>query len=105
MIRLLSASVAVANRSGKIIREVLRSGELGVVQKVSPIFIRAACSRARSVAATAPFERPSPTLDLDSDQSRPSFASDRVARGAHSLATLHMNTTTPSYSHIVLHDV
>ena len=35
MIRLLSASVAVANRSGRIIREVLRSGQLGVVQKVS----------------------------------------------------------------------
>lgn len=34
MIRLLSASVAVANRSGKIIREVLKSGQLGVVQKV-----------------------------------------------------------------------
>lgn len=34
MIRLLSASVAVANRSGNIIREVLKSGRLGVVQKV-----------------------------------------------------------------------
>lgn len=34
MIRLLSASVAVANRSGNIIREVLKSGQLGVVQKV-----------------------------------------------------------------------
>ena len=34
MIRLLSASVAVANRAGQIIREVLRSGELGVVEKV-----------------------------------------------------------------------
>lgn len=34
MIRLLAASVAVANRSGNIIREVLKSGRLGVVQKV-----------------------------------------------------------------------
>lgn len=34
MIRLLSASVAVANRSGNIIREVLKSGQLGVVHKV-----------------------------------------------------------------------
>ena len=34
MIRLLSASVAVANRSGRIIREVLKTGQLGIVQKV-----------------------------------------------------------------------
>ena len=34
MIRLLSASVAVANRAGQIIRDVLSSGKLGVVQKV-----------------------------------------------------------------------
>ena len=35
MIRLLSASVAVANRAGTIIRDVLHSGELGVVLKVT----------------------------------------------------------------------
>ena len=35
MIRLLSASVAVANRAGTIIRDVLHSGELGVVHKVN----------------------------------------------------------------------
>ena len=34
MIRLLSASVAVANRAGTIIRDVVNSGQLGVVQKV-----------------------------------------------------------------------
>ena len=34
MIRLLSASVAAANRAGEIIREVLSSGKLGLVQKV-----------------------------------------------------------------------
>ena len=34
IIRLLSATVAAANKAGQIIREVLKSGELGVVQKV-----------------------------------------------------------------------
>ena len=34
MIRLLSASVAVANRAGAVIRDVLKSGQLGVVHKV-----------------------------------------------------------------------
>ena len=34
MIRLLSASVAAANRAGQIIRDVLDSGKLGTVQKV-----------------------------------------------------------------------
>jgi 3'(2'), 5'-bisphosphate nucleotidase len=33
MIRLLSASVAVANRAGAVIRDVLKSGQLGVVHK------------------------------------------------------------------------
>ena len=36
MIRLLSASVAAANRAGHLIREVLKSGELSVVDKASP---------------------------------------------------------------------
>ena len=35
MIRLLSASVAVANRAGQVIRDVLSSGKLAVVQKVN----------------------------------------------------------------------
>ena len=34
MIRLLSASVAAANKAGQIIRDVLESGKLGLVQKV-----------------------------------------------------------------------
>ena len=34
MLRLLSASVAAANRAGQIIRDVLESGKLGLVQKV-----------------------------------------------------------------------
>ena len=34
MIRLLSASVAAANRAGEIIRDVMSSGKLGLVQKV-----------------------------------------------------------------------
>ncbi len=34
MIRLLSASVAAANRAGDIIREVMKSGNLGLVMKV-----------------------------------------------------------------------
>ncbi|XP_019850537.1 PREDICTED: 3'(2'),5'-bisphosphate nucleotidase 1-like [Amphimedon queenslandica] len=33
MIRLISASVCAANKSGAIIREVLKTGELGIVQK------------------------------------------------------------------------
>lgn len=35
MLRLLSASVVAANRAGRVIREVLKSGELSVVDKVS----------------------------------------------------------------------
>ena len=46
MIRLLSASVAVANRAGSIIRDVLKSGQLGVVQKVG----RYRCMRAPRVS-------------------------------------------------------
>ena len=34
MIRLISASVCAANKSGAIIREILKTGELGIVQKV-----------------------------------------------------------------------
>ena len=35
MLRVLSASVAAANRAGNIIREVMSTGKLGVVDKVS----------------------------------------------------------------------
>ncbi len=34
MMRLLSASVAAANRAGEIVRDVLKSGSLGLVMKV-----------------------------------------------------------------------
>ena len=34
MLRLLSASTCAANRAGAIIRDVLKSGKLGVVEKV-----------------------------------------------------------------------
>ena len=37
MIRLLSASVAVANRAGAVIRDVLKSGQLGIVHKVNVV--------------------------------------------------------------------
>ena len=35
MLRILSASVAAAGRAGQICREVMRSGQLNVVDKVS----------------------------------------------------------------------
>ena len=34
LLKVLSASLCAANRSGSIIREVLKSGQLGIVQKV-----------------------------------------------------------------------
>ena len=34
LIRLVSASVAVSNRASQIIRDVLHTGELGIVEKV-----------------------------------------------------------------------
>jgi len=34
-LKVLAASVAVANRSGTIIRKILSSGNLGIVEKVS----------------------------------------------------------------------
>ena len=34
MLRVLSASVAAANRAGNIIREIMSTGKLGVVDKV-----------------------------------------------------------------------
>ena len=37
IIRILSASVAAANRAGELIREVLRRGNLGLVQKVGEL--------------------------------------------------------------------
>ena len=35
ILRVLSASVAAANRAGNIIREIMSTGKLGVVDKVS----------------------------------------------------------------------
>lgn len=40
MLRLLSASACAANRAGGIIRDVLKSGKLGVVEKVLDIGFR-----------------------------------------------------------------
>ena len=34
LMKLMSASVAVANRAGCIIREIMKAGDLGVVHKV-----------------------------------------------------------------------
>ena len=34
MLRVISASVCAANKSGAIIREILKTGELGIVNKV-----------------------------------------------------------------------
>ena len=39
MIRLLSASVAAANRAGQICRDILNSGKLGTVDKVSSYIV------------------------------------------------------------------
>jgi hypothetical protein len=35
MLRVLSASVAAANRAGNIIRDIMSTGKLGIVDKVS----------------------------------------------------------------------
>lgn len=37
LIRLVSSSVAIANRAGVLIRDVLKKGELGIVNKVLEI--------------------------------------------------------------------
>ena len=37
MLRLMSASVAAATRAGNIIRDVMSTGKLGVVDKVSQL--------------------------------------------------------------------
>lgn len=34
VLRLISASVSVANQAGKIIRDVMKRGDLGIVDKV-----------------------------------------------------------------------
>lgn len=34
VVRLLASSVSVANRAGKIVRDVMSKGELGIVEKV-----------------------------------------------------------------------
>lgn len=38
LVRLIASSVVAANRAGKIIRDVMSRGELGVVEKVLLIF-------------------------------------------------------------------
>lgn len=38
ILRIVSASVAIANRAGNIIREIMKKGELGIVEKVISIF-------------------------------------------------------------------
>lgn len=35
VLRLLASSVSAANRAGKIIKDVMSKGELGIVEKVS----------------------------------------------------------------------
>lgn len=40
MLRLLSASVCAANKSGNIIRDILKTGKLGIVEKVTPIIVK-----------------------------------------------------------------
>lgn len=35
IVRVLASSVSVANRAGKIVRDVMSKGELGIVEKVS----------------------------------------------------------------------
>jgi hypothetical protein len=37
LIRLVSSSVAIANRAGIVIRDVLKKGELGIVNKVTKL--------------------------------------------------------------------
>lgn len=39
ILRLLSASVVAANRAGRVIRDVMKSGELSVVDKVSVVSV------------------------------------------------------------------
>lgn len=40
IVRLLASSVSVAGRAGKIVRDVMSKGELGIIEKVRIIFIR-----------------------------------------------------------------
>lgn len=35
--RIMASSIAIANRAGKIIRDIMNTGELGIVEKVSYI--------------------------------------------------------------------
>lgn len=39
IMRILAASIQVANRAGTIIRDIMSKGELGIVEKVKPIEI------------------------------------------------------------------
>ena len=40
LLRLVSSSVAIANRAGRIIRDIMSKGELGIVEKVGFAFVR-----------------------------------------------------------------
>ena len=40
LLRLVSSSVAIANRAGRIIRDIMSKGELGIVEKVGSAFVR-----------------------------------------------------------------
>lgn len=37
ILRVMASSIAVANRAGKIIRDVMSKGDLGIVEKVSRV--------------------------------------------------------------------
>lgn len=45
LIRLVSSSVAIANRAGVLIRDVLKKGELGIVNKVNIYHVRYYCTK------------------------------------------------------------
>ena len=40
LLRLVSSSVAIANRAGRIIRDIMSKGELGIVEKVGFALVR-----------------------------------------------------------------
>lgn len=35
--RIMASSISIANRAGKIIRDIMNNGELGIVEKVSKL--------------------------------------------------------------------
>lgn len=40
ILRLIASSVTAANRAGKIIRDIMSRGELGIVEKVIHVFLK-----------------------------------------------------------------